>query len=326
MNSSFYTAAVGAYMQNQRMNVQGNNLANVNNYGFKAERATFHHLMYGNVLGIDAEELPRGSGTKMVKASVDFEQGGVIETGRTFDFAINGDGFFALYDPSSGEISFTRDGAFMMARIELEPPGEVEPEIDPETGEPVEVGPMFNPDIGLWIDPATWEPIEDGPVYDPEAGQWIDPETGEALETGPVYDRETGLWLDPETGEELKPPKTEEWRLSDNEGRFVLDSRGDFIVIDLPLDRFAELDVGVFDYRVYDGMQHLDSQRFMPIDKNGDLYVGTGTVMRGFIERSNTDATQEMIKVIESQRAYSYALKMVQTSDEIEQTINNLPN
>ena len=291
-------------MQNQRMNVQANNLANVNNYGFKAERVTFHHLMYGNVLGIDAEELPRGSGTKMVKASVDFEQGGFIETGRTFDFAINGDGFFALYDPSNGEISFTRDGAFMMARIELEPPEEAEPEIDPETGEPVEAG----------------------PVYDPERELWIDPETGEPAENGPVYDPETGLWFDPETGEEIEIPKTEEWRLSDNEGRFVLDSRGDFIVIDLPLVRDAELDVGVFDYRIYDGMQHLDSQRFMPIDKNGDLYVGTGTVMRGFIERSNTDVTQEMIKVIESQRAYSYALKMVQTSDEIEQTINNLPN
>ena len=51
MNMSFYTGAVGAYMQNQRMNVQANNIANVNNYGYKAERATFHHLMYGNVRG-----------------------------------------------------------------------------------------------------------------------------------------------------------------------------------------------------------------------------------------------------------------------------------
>lgn len=281
MNMSFYTGAVGAYMQNQRMNVQANNLANVNNYGFKAERVTFHHLMYGNVVGIDDELLPKGSGTKMAKASVDFDTGGYVETGRTFDFAINGDGFFALYDPSNGEISFTRDGAFIMARIEL-PTEDAEPEIDPETGEPVE---------------AEYE---------------IDPETGEMI--------------DPETGEVIEPPKTEEWRLSDNEGRFVLDSKGDFIVIDLPLDRHADLDVGVFDYRIYDGMLHADSQRFTPIDKNGDLYVGTGTVLRGFLERSNVDVTQEMIKVIESQRAYSMALRMVQTSDEIEQTINGLPN
>lgn len=112
--------------------------------------------------------------------------------------------------------------------------------------------------------------------------------------------------------------------MSDNEGRCVLDSEGNFIVID-PMDYKAELDVGVFDYRVYDGMLHADSGRFIPIEKNGDLYLGTGTVRRGFLETSNVDLAQEFIKVIEAQRAYSYALKVVQTTDEIEQTINGLP-
>lgn len=259
MNMSFYTGAVGAYMQNQRMNVQANNIANVNNYGFKAERATFHHLMYSNVLGIDEEQLPKGSGTKMAKASIDFSCAGYTETGRRFDFAIEGDGFFALYNPADGEISFTRDGAFMMAQFLVPPPEDAEPEIDPVTGE------------------------------------------------------------------EIEPQPTEEWRLSDNEGRCVLDSMGNFIVIDRD-DRDAELDVGVYDYMIYDGMLHADSGRFLPIDKNGDLYLGTGKVRRGYLEMSNVDLAQELVKVIESQRAYSYALKMVQTSDEIEQTINGLPN
>ena len=56
------------------------------------------------------------------------------------------------------------------------------------------------------------------------------------------------------------------------------------------------------------------------------MYLGTGTVKRGVLERSNVDLAQELVKVIESQRAYSYALRMVQTTDEIEQTINGLPN
>ena len=54
--------------------------------------------------------------------------------------------------------------------------------------------------------------------------------------------------------------------------------------------------------------------------------MGTGEVKRGMIELSNVDLAQELSKVIESQRAYGYALRMVQTSDEIEQTINGLPN
>ena len=260
MNMSFYTGAVGAWQQQERMNVQANNIANVNNYGFKAERATFHHLMYVNVMGIDNENLPRGTGTKMAKASVDFySSNGYQDTGRTFDFAIVGNGFFALYDLETEEVSFTRDGAFMMASFEVPPDEDAEPEIDPITGE------------------------------------------------------------------EIPPENTLEWRLSDNEGRCVLDRDGNFIVID-PQDRQAELDVGVFDYRIYDGMLHADSGRFIPIEKNGDLYMGTGEVKRGMIELSNVDLAQELSKVIESQRAYGYALRMVQTSDEIEQTINGLPN
>ena len=45
MNQSFYTAAVGAWQQQERLNVHGNNIANVNNYGFKAKKPSFAALM-----------------------------------------------------------------------------------------------------------------------------------------------------------------------------------------------------------------------------------------------------------------------------------------
>ena len=72
------------------------------------------------------------------------------------------------------------------------------------------------------------------------------------------------------------------------------------------------------------GMQQADSSRLLATDLNGQLYLGTGEVKQGLLEMSNTDLTQEFIKVIESQRAFSYALKMVITSDEIESTFNSL--
>ena len=112
MNMSFYSAAVGAYQQNLRMQVQGNNIANVNTQGFRAERAAFGQLMNRNVNGIDGEQLPKGTGTRMIQATVDFSSRGYMDTGRNFDFAINGDGFFALFDPATREISYTRDGSF----------------------------------------------------------------------------------------------------------------------------------------------------------------------------------------------------------------------
>ena len=181
---------------------------------------------------------------------MDFAGTAFKETGRTFDFGIDGDGFFALFDPDTREISYTRDGSFMMAQFFIQPDENAVPE-------------------------------------------------------------------------EEEPQPTEVWRLSDNEGRCVLDPQGNFIVID-PENREAPLTLGVFDFAIHEGMEHADSSRFLATERNGQLYLGTGQVKQGLLEMSNTDITQEFIKVIESQRAYGFALKMMQTSDEIETTINGL--
>lgn len=258
MNMSFFNAAVGAQQQQLRMDVQANNIANVNTFGFKAKQVSFQQLMYGNIRGIDEEELPRGAGTQMVKATTSFTSGTYMDTGRLYDFAINGSGFFALYNPITGEISYTRDGSFTLSEV---------------------------------LVPA---PVEEEEAQEPQEG---------------------------EEEEDAAPEMISEWRLSDGDGRFVLDSRGNFLQVSDPT---AELDIGVFDYAIYDGMQHADTGRFLATEKNGGLYWGTGKVERGVLEGSNVDLALEMTKVIEAQRAYSYALKMVQTSDEIETTINNL--
>ena len=253
---SFYNAAVGAYQQQLRMNVQAQNIANVNTQGYRAERAAFGELMNRNVDGIDNSRLPKGTGARMIHAPIDFSSRGFTDTGRNFDFAINGDGFFALFDPDTQEISFTRDGSFTMTQFWIPPAEDAAPEVD-------------------------------------------------------------------ENGEEIEPQPTAVWRLSDNQGRCVLDPEGNFIVVD-PDNQKAPLELGVFDYAIHYGMQHADSSRLLATDLNGQLYLGTGEVKQGLLEMSNTDLTQEFIKVIESQRAFSYALKMVITSDEIESTFNSL--
>ncbi len=256
MNMSFYNAAVGAFQQQLRMNVQSQNIANINTQGFRCERAAFGELMNRNVVGIDEERLPKGTGARMIHAPIDFSTRGYKDTGLTFDFAINGDGFFALFDPATQEISYTRDGSFQMNEFQVPPAEDAEPEYD---------------------------------------------ENGELIEAQP----------------------TSVWRLSDNQGRCVLDPQGNFIVID-PENREAPVDVGVFDFAIHYGMEHASGSRLLATEKNGQLYLGTGQVVRGLLEMSNTDLTQEFIKVIESQRAFSYCLKMVTTSDEIETTFNNL--
>ena len=51
-----------------------------------------------------------------------------------------------------------------------------------------------------------------------------------------------------------------------------------------------------------------------------------GRAPRGYLESSNADLATELTGVIEAQRSYSYALKMVTTADEVETTVNGLAN
>ena len=244
MNQSFYIGAVGAQQQLQRLNIHGDNISNVNTNGFKANRAHFAALLYQDHRGVE-EELPMGVGTSLLMTSTD-SQGGPADTGRTLDYYIDGAGFFGVVDLITGEVTFTRNGAFYLS------------ELVRETGEMDEDG----------------EPIMES-----------------------VY------------------------CLGDGTGRFVLSKQGGLIEVDDPTQ---ELPIGIFDYSNYNGMEQVLDTGYLPVDKNGDLWLGTGKAVQGYLERSNADLAEELTKVIESQRAYGMALKMVQTSDEIETTINNL--
>ena len=121
-------------------------------------------------------------------------------------------------------------------------------------------------------------------------------------------------------------------------GRFSLSQRGnDFYLVNdaenLVLDRNRnpirltgteaagrELSAlpGIFDFRVKNGMLSVGDNEFAPVAKNGD------PILQRALEMSGTDLAMDLVRMIESQRAYSYALKMVQTSDEVVQTINAL--
>ena len=61
MNQSFFIGAVGAHQQLRHLNVQGNNIANVNTYGFKAERGRFASLMHTDIRAIGDRQLPVGT-------------------------------------------------------------------------------------------------------------------------------------------------------------------------------------------------------------------------------------------------------------------------
>ncbi len=104
--------------QQTRMNVIGNNLANVNTTAYKGTRVSFTDMMAQTVRGATRPTDSRGGlnpiqyGLGVLTSGTDanMEQGSLNATNRQTDFAIQGHGFFAV---SNGDrIAYTRDGTF----------------------------------------------------------------------------------------------------------------------------------------------------------------------------------------------------------------------
>jgi flagellar basal-body rod protein FlgG len=105
--------------QQRELNVVANNMVNISTAGYKSDRytaTTFDDVMYsqvGNKLK-DYEDIGRQS---YIRASsqiyTDYTQGTLEPTGLPLDFAINGDGFFAVQQ-TDGEIAYTRAGSFSL--------------------------------------------------------------------------------------------------------------------------------------------------------------------------------------------------------------------
>lgn len=103
-------------------------------------------------------------------------------------------------------------------------------------------------------------------------------------------------------------------------GDFVLDEKGKKIELN-----GQDVKPGVYDFNIKDGMLLVGDNLYSPTQKNGQAIVQKDAVVtNGYLEGSNVEVSEEMVKLIESQRSYSLALKMVQTSNEVEETINNL--
>jgi len=122
MIRGLYTAATGMNAQQHQIDVTSNNIANVNTYAFKKDRAEFHDLMYESLSfsgGKTSEDtnnptgLDVGMGVRISGIQKEFLQGNLKETANPLDLAIEGKGFFKIILPN-GEESFSRNGSFKL--------------------------------------------------------------------------------------------------------------------------------------------------------------------------------------------------------------------
>ena len=117
MQYGLYVSAAGALANSYRQDVIANNLANVETVGFKRDLALFTSRR------TEAEETGQrrnttalleglGGGLFALPTYTDFSPGGLEDTGRDYDVAIKGQGFFQVN--KNGETFYTRDGCFAL--------------------------------------------------------------------------------------------------------------------------------------------------------------------------------------------------------------------
>lgn len=240
MISSFYNAKSGAIANDKAINVISNNFANLNTVGFKGDRMSFSDALYTNMNtdAATATNLRNGNGTRNQQVSILFEQGSLENTGYPLDFAIQGEGYFAVEDPD-GDPRYTRDGHFQLSDF-------------------------------------------DGSFY-----------------------------------------------LADAEGNRVLDQELNYIVMDEMEDlskvNKQDLNLGVFNFPNEYALIKDGQNKFLATLASQDAVPGNNQLIKqSYLEGSNVDTANEMTKVIEVQRAFQFNSRIIQLSDELEQTINNL--
>lgn len=121
MLRALYSGVSGLKVHQTRMDVIGNNIANVNTIGFKASQVTFSDVLYQTSAGasgpnaetgragVNPKQIGLGANFASVKTTMD-TTGGSQRTDNPFDLMIEGDGFFVVNNGSRN--LFTKAGSF----------------------------------------------------------------------------------------------------------------------------------------------------------------------------------------------------------------------
>ena len=120
MMRSLFSGVAGLKAHQTKMDVLGNNIANVNTVGFKSSSVNFTDTFYQTMssatgpnaetgsAGTNAKQIGLGSSIASITTNIT-EQGGTSTTNRALDIAINGESFLIV--KSAGATYFTKSGA-----------------------------------------------------------------------------------------------------------------------------------------------------------------------------------------------------------------------
>ncbi|MCG3090096.1 flagellar basal body rod protein FlgG [Sporosarcina cyprini] len=292
MLRSMYSGISGLKNFQTKLDVIGNNIANVNTYGFKKGRVIFKDLISQTVAGASSGNASRGGvnakqvGLGSQIAAIDtLHTGGSTQfTGNTLDLAIAGDGFFQVGEMSGttlGNVQYTRAGNFYMDN----------------KGYLVDGGGKYLVGVG-GSTTGTYAPVtKDDLITAPTVG------------ATPTYTQ----ILIPTTAQSMSVAQDGAVSFVDEDG--FLRYAGHLVLAKFPNPG---------------GMEKIGGNYFQKSSNSGDATVniptqsGIGDLESGFLEMSNVDLSEEFTEMIVAQRGFQANTRIITTSDEILQELVNL--
>ena len=292
-----YSGISGLKNHQTKLDVIGNNISNVNTYGFKKGRVVFKDLISQNVSGASAATATRGGvnpkqvglGSQMAAIDTIHSTGSLQTTSRTLDLAISGEGFFMVAEgngtESNGTITFsngfknvqyTRAGNFYMDAN----------------------GYLVNSD-----------------------GKYLVGYTGTS--TGSTTGNNTNLFDDVTTnGQPIQIPITAQSMSIGQDGTVSyvdengkLQTAGTIILAKFP-------NTG--------GLEKVGGNYYQETSNSGAPHAqkatqdGIGSIQSGFLEMSNVDLSEEFTEMIVAQRGFQANSRIITTSDQILEELVNL--
>jgi flagellar hook protein FlgE len=295
MLRSMYSGIGGMRNFQVKLDVIGNNIANVNTYGFKKGRTTFKDLVSQQIAGASGPTANRGGvnpkqvglGSQLAAIDTIHTQGSLQTTGRTLDLAISGDGFFVLGNgvlagppiTVNGPV-YTRAGNFYLDQN----------------------GDIVNAD-GLYL---IGEPYDQPPAANTgknNVGKINIPTTAKSFSIGSDG---TVNYVDA-AGNLYIAGKIYLAKFKNNDG---LEKAGQNLFRETANSGSIDVDA------VKDGVELVE----LNVPGTG----GTGTIVAGALEMSNVDLAEEFTEMIVAQRGFQANTRIITTSDEILQELVNL--
>jgi flagellar hook protein FlgE len=294
MLRSMYSGISGMKNFQVKLDVIGNNIANVNTYGFKKGRTIFKDLVSQQIAGASAPVAntrggvnPKqiGLGSQLAAIDTVHTQGSLQTTGRTLDLAISGDGFFVLGNGVAG-------------------------------APPTISGPVYTRAGNFYLD-------QNGDIVNAD-GLYL---MGEPYNQPPGANTPSG-----NVGKINIPTNAKSFSIGSDGTVNYVDNAGNLVIAGkIYLAKFKNNDglekAGQNLFRETANSGSIDTNGTAGVQL-GELSTpgtnGTGTIVAGTLEMSNVDLSEEFTEMIVAQRGFQANTRIITTSDEILQELVNL--